>query len=87
MPSLINRKKAKAYYILDLLGETCTESEFVDKFKELYSKDWMLIVSKFEEEEQNTKVGKRHPMPNPDQYMKNMFRNFKNRKDAENKEG
>jgi hypothetical protein len=85
MPSLINRKKDKAFHVLEVLGDSCSESEFIEKFKELYASDWKLIQQTYEEEEHNTKPWKNHPMPHPDIYMKEMYRNFKNRRDVETK--
>ena len=76
MPSFIKRKRDKAYQVLDTLGRPCSEDEFIEKFKELYGSDWMLIQEKYEEEVRNTKPGKKHPMPHPDVYMKERYRNF-----------
>jgi hypothetical protein len=83
VPSLIKRKREKAYSIFEALGEFCTEDSFIERFKELYEKDWILIQNHFEKEVQNAMPGKKQPMPHPDVYMKEMYQHFKNRRDAE----
>lgn len=65
--------------------ENHVQNEFIVKFKELYESDWILIQEKYLEEERNTEPGKKHPMPHPDIYMKEMYRNFKKRRDSETK--
>lgn len=83
MGSLINRKKEKAFEIYKQLGDNISEDEFIRLFKELYPCDWNRIKEKYWEEERSVKPGRRHPMPHPDIYMKNMYRNTKQRWDKE----
>lgn len=74
MPALIVKKEEKVVTVFAALGEDITESKFIEKFKEMYPKDWERIKAKYNEEERKTKPGKTHPMPHPDVYMKNMYK-------------
>ena len=51
----------------------------MERFKEEWPDDWKKIVEKFELEEANTPAGKKHPMPEPEVYMKEMYRNCSRR--------
>lgn len=77
MGCFINHKKEKIQNIFSLLGDSYTEESFIDLFKSVYPDDWKKICDKWLEEENNTPVGKRHPMQHPDIYMKEMYRNHK----------
>lgn len=74
MPSLIVKKDGKIEAVFDALRDNITEEAFIAKFKEMYPKDWGKVQAKYAEEERKTKPGKTHPMPNPDVYMKNMYK-------------
>lgn len=76
MGNLINRKWEKTSHIFDIYGLSIDESEFADIYKKTYPNDWQVILKQYAEEESSTPVGKKHPMPHPDIYMKNMYRNF-----------
>lgn len=78
MGSFINRKKEKIFRVLNEL-DFVSEEAFISKFKEMYPDDWKRIWSKWQEEENDTPPGKRHPMQHPDVYMKEMYRNFSKR--------
>ena len=45
----------------------------MNKFKEDYPDDWEKINKVWREHENRDKKGKGHPMPEPSQYMKNMY--------------
>ena len=75
MPALVVKKEEKVDAVFAALGETIDEASFIEKFKEMYPKDWGRIQAKYTEEERKTKPGKTHPMPHPDDYMKNMYKN------------
>ena len=75
MSTLIRRKKEKVKNVVTRLGSKVSEESFIKTYKEMYPDDWKRIVNKFEEEEATTPPGKRHPMPPPDIYMKEMYRN------------
>ena len=73
--ALIVKKDEKIKTVWDALDGDITEQAFISKFKDMYPKDWERIKAKYKKEERETKPGKSHPMPNPDQYMKNMYKN------------
>lgn len=77
MGSFIKRKKGKVYYIFHLLGPYHDEKSFITLFKRYYPDDWTKINQKWEKEEKLTKIGKKHPMPCPELYIKEMYRNWK----------
>ena len=52
-------------------------NDFYERFKELFPKDWERIKKKYNKEEQETKEGKRHPMPHPTQYVKNLYNTYR----------
>lgn len=83
MGNLINRKRTKAFALLDELDMNADEASFTALFKQRHPADWVRITQKFEEEERSTPAGKRHPMPDPDRYMREMYRNFSKRWKAE----
>ena len=82
MPALIVKKEEKVEAVFVALGEDITESRFVEKFKEMYPKDWEKVKAKYDEEERKTKPGKTHPMPYPDVYIKNMYINAVKKKET-----
>lgn len=83
MGTLISRKKDKAFAIFEMLESNLNEESFIALFKEKYAEDWQIIINQFEKEESQTKPGKRHPMQHPDVYMKEMYRNMRQRWDKE----
>ena len=74
MPSLIVKREAKIKAVFDILGDEVTEELFIKKFKEMFAGDWLRIKAKYAKEERDTKPGKKHPMPKPDTYMRNMYK-------------
>lgn len=74
MGAVVVKKEEKVAKVFEALGDKITEADFIEKFKEMYPKDWQRINQVFEEEERKTKPGKTHPMPRPDIYMKNMYK-------------
>lgn len=79
MGSFIRFKKAKIENVFQSVGDNCSEDTFTSAFKSLYPDDWQKIQDLWFYEEQCTPPGKRHPMPDPDTYMKEMYRNHKSR--------
>ena len=74
MPALVVKKEEKVATVFAALGENATETAFIEKFIEMYPKDWEKIKAKYNKEERETKPGKTHPMPHPDVYMRNMYK-------------
>lgn len=83
MGNLINRKRVKAFSVLRDLGDKAGGESFAELFRERYPDDWARIELRFEEEERSTPSGRRHPMPDPDRYMRAMYRHFSKRWRAE----
>lgn len=77
MSSFIKYKKKKVNHIFQIFGEDHTETDFINMFKSLYPDDWQKIQEVWLYEEQNTPPGKKHPMPHPEIYMKEMYRNHR----------
>ena len=75
--SFIKQKKEKIKKVFTILGSDYTEDIFISTFKTLYPEDWQKVQEVWLYEEQCTPPGKRHPMPHPDVYMKEMYRNHK----------
>lgn len=71
------KKEEKVSVTISALDTAHTEMQFVEKFKELYPDDWLKIVNRYNAHERLTGEGKSHPMPNPTQYLVNMYKNQK----------
>lgn len=69
--TVIIKKDEKIATTAAALGENFSSDEFVEKFKEMYPKDWEKIERNFRKHERDTKPGKSHPMPEASQYIKN----------------
>ena len=72
----ITKKEVKTSKVISELENDFTPDEFIEKFKELYPEDWAKIDRCYQEHEQKTKPGKKHPMPHPNQYFKNLLNVF-----------
>ena len=77
MGSLVSRKKEKVLAIFAALGPELNEQSFIEAFKQMYPEDWQRINDRWQQEEQTTPPGKKHPMQHPDVYMMEMYRNQK----------
>lgn len=71
--SVVVKKEEKVNKIFEQLGIDVTLEEFVEKFKEDYPKDWDRINKIYNQHERRDIKGKGHPMPEPNQYLKNMY--------------
>lgn len=67
------KKEEKVNKIFSEPGVDCTFEEFSHKFKEEYPDDWERINKVYKQHEVRDKKGKGRPMPEPSQYMKNMY--------------
>lgn len=80
MGSFILVRYKKKTSLFQILGSNHTEEGFINAFKRrLYLDDWQKIQEVWNYEEKCTPPGKRHPMPHPEVYMKEMYRNHKPR--------
>lgn len=79
MGNLISRKREKAFALFRTMGADGGAERFAELFREAYPSDWTKIVGRYEEEELATRPGKRHPMPEPEVYLREMYRNMRAR--------
>lgn len=71
--SVVVKKEEKVNSIFAELGKDCSFEEFYASFKERYPDDWDRINKVYNQHERHDKKGKGHPMPEPNQYVKNMY--------------
>lgn len=71
--SVITKKDEKVAAVAAVLPDGFTQEEFASKFKEMHPNDWERIQKAYRDHERKTKPGKSHPMPTPEQYLKNCF--------------
>tara|TARA_R110001583_G_scaffold88544_3_gene229462 strand:- start:582 stop:818 length:237 start_codon:yes stop_codon:yes gene_type:complete len=69
--TVITKKDEKIADVVSKLKSGFSPTEFVEQFKSLYPKDWGKIEKNYRDHERRTKPGKSHPMPEPNQYLKN----------------
>ena len=83
---VITKKDEKIEKTASSLQEGFTFEVFIEKFKELYPKDWAKIEKSYRDHVRDTKPGKKIPMPKPDQYLKNALNVWtkKNQQDRKN---
>lgn len=84
MSCFINRKKDKISAVFASLGNQVDEDRFITAFKQMYPNDWVKIKERWQLEEDNTPLGKKHAMQHPNVYMKEMYRNHRPRGFEEN---
>ena len=70
--AVITKKKEKQKNVLCSMKNKNDIDEFIKLFKETYPKDWDKIIRAYNTEKKESN-GKRHPMPNPDTYLRNMY--------------
>ena len=75
MGNLISRKREKAFALFRAMGADDGAERFAELFREAYPGDWAKIVERYEEEELATRPGKKHSMPEPEVYLREMYRN------------
>jgi hypothetical protein len=71
--SVVVKKEEKVRKIFEEIGSDCSLNEFTEKFLKDYPSDWDRINKVYNQHERKDVKGKGHPMPEPDQYMKNMY--------------
>lgn len=74
---MIKKSVQKFNMVLNLLGDSYSNDEFVNLFIELFPVDWKLIQDRYEEHARKSK-GKWHPMPKPRQYVLNVSHKVRN---------
>lgn len=71
--AVITKKIEKVTAVVEALPSGFSQDDFIEKFKEMHPKDWERIQKNYRDHERKTKPGKTHPMPTPEQYLKNCF--------------
>lgn len=74
--SVIVKKEEKVTRVFQELGVNCSFDDFFTKFKETYPGDWERVQKVYRQHEMRDKKGKGHPMPEPTQYMRNMYKTY-----------
>lgn len=69
--AVITKKDEKIAAVVQILGENLSAETFILKFRELHPKDWDRVEKAYRDHERRTKPGKSHPMPKPDQFLRN----------------
>ncbi|WP_443936848.1 hypothetical protein [Pedobacter sp. MW01-1-1] len=71
--AILHRKEEKIQAVLEKLPTTYTQKEFVEKFIQLYSKDWGKIKSAYLKQTQDKEPGVVATMPKPEEYLKQVL--------------
>lgn len=79
--SVVPQKEKKVEAVFAALGSAHNEKLFIEKFKELYPKDWERINQVYQEHERRDNKGKGHPMPEPEKYLSNMYKVYSKKQD------
>ncbi len=69
--AVIVKKAEKVQATCESLQPGFTFEQFLAAFQEQYPKEWAKVVREYAKHERRTKPGKSHPMPHPEQYMRN----------------
>ena len=73
--AVIVKKDEKVNAVLDAMADITSVEEFKAKFKTMYPKEWENVKRRYAEHESRDKKGKGHPMPHPEKYLENMYKN------------
>ena len=69
--SVILKKDEKVQKVVESFEEKFSFDGFLEKFIEMYPKDWKKINANYNKHKRKNKEGKSFPMPEPEQYLKN----------------
>ncbi|UUV23831.1 MULTISPECIES: hypothetical protein [Lysinibacillus] len=69
-------KEKKLSNLFEKHGLDISEEQFIEIFKEEYSKDWSRIQETYAKQEEKRKPGQAAPMPEPTKYLQNMYKVF-----------
>jgi hypothetical protein len=76
--SVIAKKTEKVAEVVAELPGGFAFEQFLTAFQQKFPKDWERVVSEFRMHERKSKPGKTHPMPEPEQYMRNALNVYLN---------
>ena len=71
--SVIVKKEEKVNSVFGAMQNIDDMNEFKQLFKSMYPKDWERVNQRYNQHERRDTKGKGHPMPEPEQYLANMF--------------
>lgn len=72
--SVIPKKEEKVKVVFAAMQNTDNLQDFKALFKTMYPDDWKRVIQRYNEHERRDTEGKGHPMPEPEQYLANMFK-------------
>ena len=75
MAAVVVKKAEKVNAVFEAMTNSNDMEEFKTKFKTMYPKDWARIQSVYLKEEKADTKYKGHPMPHPEKYLENMYKN------------
>lgn len=80
--AIVTNAEEKFKIVIENLPGDYSETDFIEKFKELYPKDWNKILRRYEEHERRARKQKKrsHPMPNPEKYLLNILHKIRGKK-------
>lgn len=76
--AVLHNKEQKIEVVLSKLPKKYTDAQFVEKFIQLYSKDWGKIKANYIKQSQDKEPGTVINMPKPDMYLKHILNNYLN---------
>lgn len=79
--AVLLKKDEKIGAVKNSLPDNYTLEEFIVRFQELFPNDWKKLEKSYRDHEKKTKPGKSHPMPTPEQYLKNALFVFEKKGD------
>lgn len=78
--SIIINKNEKVKKVFEVLNQISGEEEFITTFREKYPEDWQRILKRYDEHKRLRKKGKAYPMPEPNKYLGDIYKLYKNKK-------
>jgi chloramphenicol O-acetyltransferase len=71
--AVLHKKEEKIEVVLSKLPKDYSDKQFIEKFIELYSKDWGKIKANYIKQSQDKEPGTVINMPKPEVYLKNVL--------------
>ena len=75
--SVIPKKEQKVKAVFDAIQNLDDMAEFKAEFKRMFPNDWERVKKVYAEHERRDVKGKGHPMPEPEQYLNNMYKVYR----------
>ncbi len=80
--AILHNKEHKIATVIEKLPKKYSEDQFVEKFIQLFSKEWGKIKSAYIKQSQDKELGTVIKMPKPELYLKQLLKNFLQREDV-----